>query len=487
MTLRANLVAAAVAAAATAVLVLALQRLGFAMFVLLAAAALAVVILDRPRVAVGLAVVATVLVEVDPYAGVSLGARLYGKVPGTPILGIECLLLLALGSVVLDASRRGRLRTPRPLRLPIALVGLALVSGMIVGHAAGSAPHPIIDQVRTILPLVLLPLLVVNVVRTQADVRAAIRLVVILTIVKAVIGLLALASGTGARPIGVGGHLTYFEPTANFLAMALVLGLVAAAVRRVPVGWRLWAGGAITLLCLVLSFRRSFWIGTAATVPILALIATGRTGRRLLVPAATLVGVALYLMFSSGAISASVDSPVGQRLTSLSPSKLASNPEDRYRIDERRNVVAELREHPVAGLGMAQPWAARYPLSLEHEGGRFYVHFAVLWWWLKMGVLGLVAYVAVMTAGIALGVRIWRRATDEVIRVGGLAAAMAFAGLALTEATATFVGAEVRMTTIAGAFLGLLAATVMTLEREPPRPEAPPPQAAEPVLTAAGV
>jgi O-antigen ligase len=115
------------------------------------------------------------------------------------------------------------------------------------------------------------------------------------------------------------------------------------------------------------------------------------------------------------------------------------------------------------------------------------VHFAVLWWWLKMGVLGLVAYVAVMTAGIALGVRVWRRATDEVIRVGGLAAAMAFAGLALTEATATFVGAEVRMTTIAGAFLGLLAATVMTLEREPPRPEAPPPQAAEPVLSAAGV
>jgi hypothetical protein len=27
----------------------------------------------------------------------------------------------------------------------------------------------------------------------------------------------------------------------------------------------------------------------------------------------------------------------------------------------------------------------------------------------------------------------------------------------------------------------------MTLQREPPRPEAPPPQAAEPVLSAAGV
>jgi O-antigen ligase len=304
-------------------------------------------------------------------------------------------------------------------------------------------------------------------VRTPADVRAAIRVVVILAIVKSAIGVLALLSGTGARAFEGGEHLTYYEPTANFLAMLLLLGLVAAGIRRLPVGWRLWLAGAITLLSLVLSFRRSFWIGTVAAIPILVLIATGRTGRRLLVPAATLVAVALYVMFSSGAINASVDSPVGKRLTSLSPSKLSANPEDRYRIDERRNVVAELRDHPVAGLGMAQPWAARYPLSVEHEGGRFYVHFAALWWWLKMGVLGLVAYLGVIAAGVVLGLRIWRRATDEVIRVGGLATAMAFVGLALAEATATFLGAELRMTAIAGAFLGLLAAGVMTLEDGP--------------------
>ena len=38
-----------------------------------------------------------------------------------------------------------------------------------------------------------------------------------------------------------------------------------------------------------------------------------------------------------------------------------------YRIDELQNVTAELREHPVTGLGLGGQWVARHPLGVEHE------------------------------------------------------------------------------------------------------------------------
>ena len=43
-----------------------------------------------------------------------------------------------------------------------------------------------------------------------------------------------------------------------------------------------------------------------------------------------------------------------------------------------------------AALGRALPPVDR------HEGGRNYVHFALLWWWLKMGILGLIGLLGVI-------------------------------------------------------------------------------------------
>jgi len=51
---------------------------------------------------------------------------------------------------------------------------------------------------------------------------------------------------------------------------------------------------------------------------------------------------------------------------SLNPSKLEASAEDRYRLDERANVLAEIRAHPIEGLGVTIPWAATaQTLSLE--------------------------------------------------------------------------------------------------------------------------
>ena len=129
MLLRTNLVAAAAAAPGTIFVVIALNRFGFRLFALLAAAVLAVLIVDRVRVAVALPLVAVVLVENDPYAGLNLGGLLYAKVPGLPVTTLEALLLLALAAVVLTppggGASCGRRRSAPARPAAVALIGLA--------------------------------------------------------------------------------------------------------------------------------------------------------------------------------------------------------------------------------------------------------------------------------------------------------------------------------------------------------------------------
>ena len=117
-----------------------------------------------------------------------------------------------------------------------------------------------IDQARVILPVIVVPLLVVNVVRSEWDLRRAIGLIVVLTTIKAGIGVLAVAAHTGPQALAGTSHLTYYEPTSNFLSMTVLLGLVAAAFAGAGLGWRNVAG-VLVGLSLLLSFRRSFWIG----------------------------------------------------------------------------------------------------------------------------------------------------------------------------------------------------------------------------------
>jgi O-antigen ligase len=149
---------------------------------------------------------------------------------------------------------------------------------------------------------------------------------------------------------------------------------------------------------------------------------------------------------------------VVKRVESLAPSKLTTNVEDRYRLDERANVLAAIRAHPITGLGLGVPWpATARALSVEHENGREYVHFAALWYWLKLGILGLAAYIAILAGTAFLAWRVWRRSGEPLIRAFGLASLCGVAGLVAIETTASFTGIDARFTILLGAQIGVLA------------------------------
>ena len=82
-----------------------------------------------------------------------------------------------------------------------------------------------------------------------------------------------------------------------------------------------------------------------------------------------------------------------RRAVSLQPTSVTASAQDRYRLDERANVWANVREHPFTGLGLGVAWSAtERPLPLDRP--RSYAHFAALYWWMKLGILGALAYLS---------------------------------------------------------------------------------------------
>jgi O-Antigen ligase len=511
-----------------------------------------ILIARRPVWMVGLTVGLTILCE-GPSFGISGMDELYKDLYGG-IEPLDVLVTVTFFSVAFDLMRRGRQpRMPAIPGLALALVALATVSGIFVGTGAGVSVKQTLLTVHTLVELIVMALVVYNLDLDDSQLLRAIRFGLGLAVLKAIIGLIVMSLGLSVD-LDNGTTITYYEPTANWVMMLAILGLVAAGlggrtdsasyrarvlrggrysrprrrdrgahrrVRPLPLrraedrrghgppsengrngrwqqpttpvlrsatpgtwtatpvprtaarastsarphrrrqlghGARLVVGVcALGLLfaALLLSYRRSFWIAAALGLLILVPLASTHKKRLMIVPSVLLVAGAIWAI---GSVSFQAQSPIVQRAESISPSKIEANAEDRYRLDERANVIAEIKQQPITGLGVDVPWVAiARPLGIEHVGGRLYVHFGLLWWWLKLGVLGAAAYIALLISMAVLAFRTWRRRATPEFRYFGLASLCATAGLVAVETTASFVGVDARFSVIVGAQLGLLA------------------------------
>jgi O-antigen ligase len=455
-----ELLIAACAAGATALLGLAgVHKLGTAGALLPLGVVLAAILLLRPLVSVTLVVVLVILCEGPTFGIATFTAHLYGQVY-KDVSVLDLLVGLAIVSVGVDIVRKRRpLRVPRPLALGLATLALAMVAGVVVGHAAGTSLRFAVVSEDVLIYLLLLPLAVANLDIDRRRVTLLLGGATALAIVKAVLGLVEIAGHLGQQVEGT--RLTYYEPTANWLIMIAILTVCAAVLARVrPPRWVL-LGTPLLIACLLLSYRRSFWIGVVLGLLLVLLLATAPVRRRMLLPAALGVAAAILLL---GSINFQTQSPIVKRVASLSPSKLEANKEDDYRLGERANVLGEIRANPITGLGMGVPWAATVqPLSVETGAeGRQYVHFAALWFWLKLGVLGLLAYVGMMLGSMCVAWQAWRRSREPLLRAFALASLCGMAGLLAIDTTASFTGVDGRFTVLFATQVGLLALLART-------------------------
>lgn len=446
---------AGLASALTAlVAVAAARKVGTAaIFVPLGVGALFVVV-QRPLLAVSAAVSLAILCEGPAFGLFTFAENLYHPLY-KHLTPLDALVVLAAVAVALDVLRSRRpVRFPRELRLVMGILVLAMLSGVFVGRAAGQSTKSLVLAENVLAYLIVMPLTVANLDLDRRQVRMLLAGAFALALAKGLLGLAEVASGKGISIEGTS-RLTYYEPTANWVVTIALLSLFAAVVARLrPPPWML-LGSPLLIASLVLSYRRSFWIAALLGLALVLVLALSPVGRRLLVPTVLFLAAAIWLL---GAINFQTQNPIVKRAVSLSPTSLTRNVEDRYRLDERANVLAEVRRHPITGLGMLVPWqASARPLPIEHENGREYVHFAALWFWLKLGILGLFAYLGYLIATARLAWLVWRRSDRAIERVFGLASLCGMAGLAAAETTASFTGVDLRFTVVLGAQIGLLA------------------------------
>jgi O-antigen ligase len=415
---------------------------------------LVAVLLTRPLLCVCLAAGLAVLLEGKTYGLFTVQGHFYDPLYKR-LTALDALVVLAALAVAVDMLRdRRRPRFPRQLRFAALILVLGMVSGIVVGKNGGAGLKSLVLAENLIFYLLLLPLAVANLKVDRRQLRLLLGGAFVLAVVKALLGLLEIAAHKGLS-INGSANLTYYEPTANFFVMLALLAIVAAVIARFrPPLWMVLSAFPL-IASLLLSYRRSFWIATVLGLLLVVLLALSPVGRRLLVPTALFVAAGIWLL---GSASFQSSSPIVKRAASLAPSKLTTNVEDRYRIDERANVLADLESKPISGLGILVPWkATKRPLPVEHEDARQYVHFAALWWWMKLGILGLFAYPLLLLSAARLAWRIWRRGVEPIMRAFGLASLCGLAGLVVAETTATFTGADLRFTVVMGVLIGLLA------------------------------
>jgi O-antigen ligase/polysaccharide polymerase Wzy-like membrane protein len=443
--------AVASAAAALAVLTLAAVRYGAPALALPLAAVAALALLQRARLAVALAVALPVLIEGsgEDFLGVP---KLYNPF-GIGMTPAETLLAIAVLAVLLDRMRAERpLRLAGPLTVPLALVVLAAAAGITTAAFSGVSAKEILFAARQLVWLPLVPLLIVNVVETPRQLRGALALGAGLAVVKAAIGVSGVVAGVGI--VVEGATITYYEPTANWLVLLALLGTWAALLMRGrPPGWAI-AATPLLIASLTLSFRRSFWVGAVLALLLVFLLGSRPLGRRIAVVGAVLLGLAAWTVSLQPL---QTETPIVERARSLQPSKVESNAQDRYRLDELRNVTAAIRDHPITGLGLGGQWRAIHPLAIEHENGRGYTHVVVLWWWMKLGVLGLLAYLSLIATMLAMSWQVWRRSADRLLSAVGLGTFCGVLALVIVETVGSFTGIDPRFTALVGAVGGLLA------------------------------
>jgi O-antigen ligase len=466
-------------------LLLLARRLGETILPFAVLAVIAVIVVQRPGWALAVALIPAVMIEDTVLSGAFLNIQSFYE-PSHVLSPFEALVALLAVATAFDVAQRRDLRMPEPLTLPLMLLAAALACGLVVGLFNGASFNAVTTQIRPLILLLAMPIIVVNAVRDREAIRRVLLVAAFLVAIKAVIGIGTVLAGQGIDQPGEP-QLSYLPVTANFLSMAFVLVFLAALVdRRRPPAW-VFVIAILAATSLVLSYRRSFWIGGTVGMVMVLLIGAGRLRWRTLLPGVAVVVVAVWLTINTGVVG-DLSGPVVERAESLNPTKIELNAQDRYRIGERKNVVADIEDHPITGLGLAVPWTGRFPPSVDRPRAREYVHFTALWWWLKLGVLGLIAYLWLMASGTWTAFRVWREQHDPWLRAMGLGLTAALIGLAIAETTAGFTGVADRFSVVIGAVLGLLAATLADARRAPDReaerrlspPTAPEPSASEP-------
>lgn len=335
----------------------------------------------------------------------------FGVGGGTGSAGLllsDLLLLAALGRAAVSLSRQPIDR--RRAVLAALVVLFLLIAGLQFARVLhnGQTPSAAGAEFRVLLGfgmfLVVFPLL-----SEQAARQRLLRGLLALGFVLGVWGLVQWVAGfefSEASDAGIreGVRLTsggsgqlqgglYGFPVAILVAYAVLL---SGAVRSLAARVTVLAVVVLNAVSVVLTFERTFWLATAVGVAFITLKA-GRAKRAkavLATPILLAVSLALFSVVAPGQLATA-----RERLLSLG--QYSSDDSLRSRLEESRHVLAEIRERPAVGSGLAATITWGQPWALVSSRTTSFAHNGYLWLAWKVGIPGAALLVILLGSAIA--------------------------------------------------------------------------------------
>jgi hypothetical protein len=303
-------------------------------------------------------------------------------------------------------------------------VAAAIFSGVTLKQALAPSGFSNIVWMAPLVSLMLLSF------RSRAHLTELARFILLAGLARALFGLVRWAV-LGGDPNNIYANihaiqikLTFFDINDSLLCcMAFTIAAVnlfqAARTPRPRLWIALeWLTLGASALCILLSYRRSAWIGFLLALAIVMLRFPPRRRLRLVVLGLPVAGAAL--LYVAVARLGHTKGAAGQGLASLvydmESQRFGAESE---RVLELKLALADFLAHPVTGIGAWGRFTGYQRISwqLSEDGGLF-LHSGLLHLALKSGLLGIVLFAGLALAFVAVARRALRELPPEYLGLG---------------------------------------------------------------------
>ncbi len=326
-------------------------------------------------------------------------------------------LCLAAGIVGWGLQRRSQtvaspIRSAPLFALPIVVFFAAVAWGTLVAIRAGDSLGESFHTVINCAPL--LAYFLIREVYTGRS-SALVRDLVLVTAASCSVVLAAMA--VGYEPLigrsmnlvltrGVDFDTVRIDPPVlRIMCVTVLLATFAKFPREGRLAHVRWALVAIMLIVEAFSLTRTTWTPMLAAWLILPVLTWGWAGVSSAVRRGAVMAVALVALL--GIASAGTFGPTAQamavRAVSVTDSGLTKDPSLQDRLLENEAAWAQIKEHPIAGIGFPRAYGAfQYTYDAETDFTenlpKHFIHQTYLGIWLWFGVPGIVALLALIIA-----------------------------------------------------------------------------------------
>jgi O-antigen ligase len=402
------------------------------------AAGASVAIIARPEVG-ALAVVCLTLVvprELLFDRGIPLG--------GGSLKITDVLVLLSVGGWfahwAVSPSRRA---VPAPSRsivvMVVVVMGLAIAAVGTNASRGGSVQDALTDLRPFTALLLVFPLAAF--VRRQRDLAMALRVTLLACAVGAGWIIVLYLAGNASAATYAEGALRVTDVTFVAPLLGTVWALVLLPYTKGALQLTVLALAALSLAALFFTLQRSAWITLILAVGFASLLMTPRRRTRMIGGLVVLCALAAVMIVAvNAASSVRVENPLASGLARIqSVDAYGEDVSALHREAEFHEAMKQVRAHPFAGIGlggMLQFYSPLYNPSTSRPGIEVvtgYVHNSYTWLAVKMGLPGLLAFIALLGALLIQAIRLALREAPEIVRVGGLGCAATLVSLMIVS------------------------------------------------------